>query len=61
MQIQTATKEELSLLITGLRSVIVVDQRGLQIRLMKQLENELSTRYGVMVGTDKEQARNIYA
>jgi hypothetical protein len=49
MQIKTATRDELSLLIHGLRSMVVVSQIDTQKRLLKQLENELSTRYGVKV------------
>jgi hypothetical protein len=47
MQIQTATKEELGLLILGLRSFYIADQRDLHKRLLQQLENELRTRYGM--------------
>lgn len=49
MQIQTATKEELALLINGLRSMIVMDQQVLQEKLLKQLESELSRRYGMVL------------
>ena len=49
MQIQTATKEELGLLIHGLRSAIVIDQQKLQEKLLKQLEAELSQRYGLVL------------
>jgi hypothetical protein len=47
MQITSVKKEELALLIHGLRSMCVVDQINLQKRLLEQLEHELSTRYGV--------------
>ena len=49
MQIQHVTKEELALLINGLRSVIVYDQEALQRKLLKQLENELSQRFGLVL------------
>ena len=49
MQIKTAKKEELGLLIKGLRAIDVIDQRALQARLLAQLEQELSTRYGMAV------------
>jgi hypothetical protein len=49
MQIQTATKEELGLLIHGLRSFIITNQVQLQKRLLAQLELELTTRYGLKV------------
>jgi hypothetical protein len=49
MQITRAKKEELALLIHGLRSIAVVDHVDLQKRLLEQLEQELSTRFGVKV------------
>lgn len=58
MQIQSVKREELMLLITGLRAIHVADQEPLRRALALQLENDLSTRYGVMVGTDAEQERN---
>lgn len=61
MQIQTVTADELGLLITGLRSVHIVDQAVLMSRLKIQLETELSTRYGMMIGTVDEQERNRVA
>lgn len=58
MQISTATKDELSLLIHGLRSIYVADTEQLRSKLAVQLETELSTRYGVMVGEPTDQERN---
>jgi ribosomal protein L18E len=52
MQITSAKKEELALLIHGLRSMCVVSQIDLQKRLLEQLEQELSTRYGVKVSKE---------
>lgn len=49
MQIQQAKKEELMLLIHGLRSFCVSDSEALRAKLQKQLEQELSTHYGVML------------
>jgi hypothetical protein len=57
MQISQATQQELMLLIHGLRSVFVADSEDIRKKLAIQLETELSTRYGVMVGTDDEQER----
>jgi len=59
MQIQQATKTELMLLITGLRAILIADSVKEKHKLLIQLETELSTRYGVMVGTDAEQERNV--
>jgi hypothetical protein len=53
MQVKTATKEELALLIHGLRSMAVIDQITLQKRLLKQLEGELAIRYGVALAEPK--------
>lgn len=47
MQIQQIKKEELMLLIHGLKSVYVDDLEHVRQALLKQLEQELSTRYGV--------------
>lgn len=47
MQIQQVKKEELMLLIHGLRSFYVADSETLRAKLQIQLEQELSTRYGV--------------
>jgi len=58
MQISQVTKQELMLLIGGLRSIYVADSETIRKKLAIQLENELSTRYGVMVGTAQEQERN---
>jgi hypothetical protein len=57
MQISQVTQKELSLLITGLRAIFVVDCEDARKKLAIQLENELSTRFGKMVGTDAEQER----
>jgi hypothetical protein len=59
MQISQATKQELMLLIHGLRSIHVADSEDVRSKLAIQLETELSTRYGVMVGTDAEQERSL--
>ena len=45
MQIKAATKDELALLIHGLRSVHVHDMQETQKKLLRQLENELTSRY----------------
>ena len=58
MQISSATKNELSLLIHGLRSIYVADMEDTRKKLAIQLEQELSTRYGMIVGTQEEQERN---
>jgi hypothetical protein len=47
VQIQSVKKEELALLINGLRSTIVMDQQDLQARLLKRLEAELLQRFGL--------------
>ena len=47
------------LLIHGLRSFHVVDMERDRLKLAVQLEIELSTRYGVMVGTEEEQERPL--
>lgn len=57
MQITTATKTELMLLIHGLRSIHVSDKEIERHELAVQLENELSTRYGVMLGVTSDQER----
>lgn len=57
MQIQTATKTELMLLVHAIRSVYVADVEDTRKKLAVQLETELASRYGVMVGTDAEQER----
>ena len=49
VQISQAKKEELALLITGLRAIHVSDQVELQKKLLAQLERELSTRFGLVV------------
>jgi len=49
MQISSVKKEELMLLINGLRSTHVMDQAELQARLLKQLEQELSQRFGLVL------------
>ena len=58
MQISQATENELGLLITGLRAIHVSDQAELRLRLAAQLETELATRYGTMIGSAAEQERN---
>ena len=49
MQITSVKKEELALLISGLRALWVPDetQRKVQERLQQQLEQELSQRFGL--------------
>jgi hypothetical protein len=47
VKIQSVTKEELGLLIHGLRSMAVLDQIALQKKLLKQLEAELKKRFGM--------------
>lgn len=49
MQIKSATKEELGLLIQGLQAISVMDRLDLQEKLLDQLKNELLTRYGLTV------------
>lgn len=49
MQIQQAKKEELMLLVHGLKAVYVADMENVRTRLLAQLEQELSTRYGMRV------------
>jgi hypothetical protein len=49
MQISSVKKDELALLIHGLRAIHVHDQVDLQKRLLAQLENELSQRYGLVL------------
>lgn len=58
MQIQTATEKELALLITGLRAIHVADSEVTRRRLALQLETELATRFGKMVGSWNEQERS---
>lgn len=58
MQISQIKQDELMLLIHGLRSIHVSDKETIRHRLAVQLENELSTRYSMMVGTSEEQERN---
>lgn len=55
MQIQTANKEELGLLIMGLESIYVADQEKLLNKLLEQLRTELSTRYGLKLSQRKLQ------
>lgn len=59
MQISQVSKVELCLLITGLRAIHVSDSEDVRSKLAIQLENELSTRFGIMVGTDDEQERPL--
>jgi len=58
MQISQASKKELMLLIHGLRAIHVADSEDVRSKLAIQLETELATRYGVMVGTEDEQERS---
>lgn len=58
MQISQVTVVELGLLIMGLRAIHVADSEAIRHRLAKQLKQELSTRFGTMVGTVDEQERN---
>lgn len=58
MQISQTTETELSLLITGLRAIHVADAEVTRKKLAIQLENELSTRYGKMIGNADDQERN---
>lgn len=53
MQIKSATKDELALLIHGLRAIHVHDLVAVQKRLLAQLETELSTRYGARLPPPK--------
>lgn len=55
MQITTATKEELGLLIKGLRSFLLMNEKesAQQEKLLKQLENELSQRFGLVLTDGK--------
>ncbi len=57
MQIQTATKDELGLLIKGLRQIYVDDVEHVRHSLLVQLENELLTRFGLRIGEPDEQER----
>lgn len=58
MQINHHKKEELILLITGLRLIYIANLEPLRKKLAIQLETELFTHYGVMVGSDSEQERS---
>ncbi len=49
MQISSVKKEELGLLIHGLRAIYVADHAELRDRLLEQLEQELSTRFGMVL------------
>lgn len=44
------SREELGLLILGLKTICVVGQEPVRQRLLEQLERELSVRYGVRIG-----------
>jgi hypothetical protein len=59
MQISSATKEELGLLISGLRAIYIHSQEPLRRKLAAQLETELTTRFGLRVGGDDNQERNM--
>lgn len=58
MQIQQVKQKELMLLIAGLRAIHIADSEPERFKLAIQLENELATRFGMMVGTVEEQERN---
>jgi hypothetical protein len=58
MQISSVKEVELGLLITGLRAIHVADQELTKHKLLIQLETELATRFGRMIGTASEQERN---
>jgi hypothetical protein len=58
VQISQITRTELSLLIAGLRAIHVADSEDVRRKLAIQLENELSTRYSLMVGSWSEQERS---
>jgi hypothetical protein len=51
MQISSVKKEELALLINGLRAVWYQsgEEQKQQARLLKQLEGELQTRFGLVL------------
>lgn len=57
MQISQVKREELMLLVHALRSVHVSDMEDTRHKLVVQLEIELTTRFGVQVGTDADQER----
>jgi hypothetical protein len=58
MQIQTVTEKELALIIHGLRAICVTDSESVRRKLAIQLENEMSQRFGKMVGSWSEQERS---
>ena len=58
MQIQQVNQIELGLLIAGIRSIYIADCEPARLKLAIQLENEMSTRFDMMVGTLDEQERN---
>ncbi len=60
MQISQVKQKELMLLITGLRSIHISDSEPERLKLARQLESELSARFGVMVGGPKDQERVSY-
>jgi hypothetical protein len=51
MQISQVKQEELAVLIAGLRAVWITDEEQAKVhaKLLKQLENELSQRFGMML------------
>lgn len=59
MQISQCTEKELALLIHGLRAIHVADSEDVRRKLAIQLETELATRYGRMVGTANDQERSF--
>jgi hypothetical protein len=58
MQISQAKQKELMLLIHGLRAIYISDSETERHALAVQLETELATRFGVMVGNPEDQERN---
>lgn len=58
MQISQIKQVELALLITGLRAIHVSNSAKEKRTLLIQLENEMSTRFGMMIGKVEEQERN---
>lgn len=63
MQISQVKERELGMLISGLRAIGFSDPEHSadHSRLLVQLETELSTRYGMAIGTPAEQERNRVA
>jgi hypothetical protein len=57
MQISQVTEKELALLITGLRAIHIADSEDVRRKLALQLENEMATRFSMMVGSWSDQER----